>query len=239
MDGGYDAMNCCDIPRQCGKRKPDNIYLEVKLQPPGTPGIPIRSYLQCPPIDVSGLGLNPLGVQLILNKKTGIYHMFDVIGAGEYTVADAIEEILSYGVSRKLSPELEYEKLTSKSRLYLCHSQAIIANATDLQEPVCVCPKCRKVHTPADGSTLSHVYETFARPEGNMDDSGRFKRRIACGVSYTARVRQPVPDPIFKTGCFMAELPISGFALVEGRTDLQHLIDKVSKSEIGWGVTPG
>jgi hypothetical protein len=94
-------------------------------------GVPIEDFLIDPPTLVDGWGVPNLGVKLI--ERDGVTHILDHIGTAHYeTPAHFLEEVRRQGLSRRLSPNLPFEKLTKASRLLAIHDKAAIGNARDL-----------------------------------------------------------------------------------------------------------
>jgi len=120
--------------RGCGRRISGAIYAVV-----GTSenGLPVEAFLVDPPIVINKpeLGLAEIGVKLIKDQRSGTWHVFDIIGRQHYpNVADFVEEVRRFGVSRRLPKTLDFSKLTSASRLVLLHERAHIENHGDYYE---------------------------------------------------------------------------------------------------------
>ena len=116
--------------RGCGTRKAGGVYLETSLSPVGRP---LDDFLLCPPIPVAAeeLRIEPRGVSLIERPGSdGVFDVYDWVGSTHYpNVADVIAEARRHGISRRISKRTSFAKLTSRSRLVLLHSRAIIENA--------------------------------------------------------------------------------------------------------------
>lgn len=114
------------LVRSCGTREAGGVYSEI---PTGEDGKPIEYFLIDPPIpiDIEALGITPLGVQLV--EVDGVYHIYDWVGENHYPyVADFAEEARHYGISRRLSKQLDFSKLTPESRHILIHAKALVEN---------------------------------------------------------------------------------------------------------------
>lgn len=109
-----------------------------------------------------------------------VTHVFDIVG-GEYypNVADFLEEARRMGVSRRLELDnnLQYARLTKRSRLMLLHRRAVINNPLDLFKGLeytealrlfrAGCPKGLIEHAPAESNTpYPAVLVKTSRPPG-------------------------------------------------------------------------
>jgi len=121
-------MDMEGIERGCGVREPGGIYAEVPLSPFGSP---IWKFLCDPPLSLGDLSLPPRGVQIMERPgKPGLFDVWDWVGEGSYpNVADMVEEIKRFGVSRRLGKSLDFSLLGPGSLLILVHPRAILRNA--------------------------------------------------------------------------------------------------------------
>lgn len=143
------------MKRGCGKRKAGGIYACCPL---GPGGMPVEYFLYCPPkvlnFDVPAVGQLPV-------KIDRVTHLIDWIGAEYYpNVADFIEEVRRFGLSRRISVKAEFSALTSESRLLTAHARAWIHdldsyNSTD--QRYWYCPK-NPIEPPHKGMCLGAVY---------------------------------------------------------------------------------
>ena len=127
--------------RGCGSRVKGGIYAETMLGPGGTP---IEAFLVEPPRPVpDDLGISPIGVKLV--EIDGAFHVFDWVGSEHYPhVADFVQELKAMGLSRRLPKTLDFSKLGPESRMFLIHSEAIVAGWEKVQKRDAddwVCPK--------------------------------------------------------------------------------------------------
>jgi len=166
---------CAPVPRGCGTRTSGSTYLTM-----GIPGIPaaapggtggtkrIEDYLIDPPQPVPNwMNLAPLGSRLFARQDAAgnyVTHVADWVGSQHYpNVADAVEEIRRFGLSRKIAKTLLGQKtimtwdakarrvvtiptppLTSASRIFLAHSRAYLDNGAEYVNGVpfaLACPK--------------------------------------------------------------------------------------------------
>jgi hypothetical protein len=115
--------------RGCGLREPGGAYLAIPLGPGGSP---IETFLIDPPIVVDGgqLGLSAVGVTLV--EREAVTHVLDIVGREHYpTVAGFLDEARRMGISRRISANTDFVRITAESRLLLLHAHAHIANAPE------------------------------------------------------------------------------------------------------------
>jgi hypothetical protein len=124
--------------RGCGYREPGGAYLAIPLGPDGRP---IEDFLIDPPniLDAASLGLSSVGIKLI--QRDGVSHVLDIVGREHYpTVAAFVDEARRMGVSRRVSSNTDFARITAASRLLLAHLHADIANAPEFpSEQRCPC----------------------------------------------------------------------------------------------------
>jgi hypothetical protein len=116
-------------PRGCGVRHPGAAYLAVPLGPGGAP---VETFLVDPPIAVEpdALGVSAVGTTMI--ERDGVTHVLDVVGREHYpTVAEFVEEARGLGISRRISKNANFSRLSGASRLLLLHPHALVANAPE------------------------------------------------------------------------------------------------------------
>lgn len=133
------------ISRGCGTaRIQGGLYAECGLS---ENGVPLESFMFDPAILVpESLDLNARGVQLL--ERDGVWHLVDHVGSQHYpNVADFVEEVRAFGLSRRLPTSLDFAKLSAGSRILLCHSRAHIANwreyRAETADATHDCPKTR------------------------------------------------------------------------------------------------
>jgi hypothetical protein len=119
------------VVRGCGPaRQAGGIYAECGLSPHGRP---LEEFLLDPPLRLDlevqrALGLRPIGVTLAPDPlREGVHHVFDWVGTAFYpNVADFLEEVRRYGLSRRLPRSLDFARLSPESRHVLVHANAWI-----------------------------------------------------------------------------------------------------------------
>lgn len=118
-------MGLGEKERGCGSgREKGGVYLEC-----GDAGVGegLESLIQDPvtSIDPDSLGISPVGVKLI--EMGGVTHVFDWVGEKHYpNAADFLEEAVRLGVSRRISRNADFSKLTPGSKLILIHPKGFI-----------------------------------------------------------------------------------------------------------------
>ena len=201
--------NAIAITRGCGTRKKGGIYFETGLQPGGSP---LEDFIIDPPIRVNDWNLSAVGVQLI--ERNGVTHIIDWVGSKFYpNVADFLEEVRGFGLSRRLSSSLAFNRLTPQSRILLVHSRAWVSNFRDFQ--TWHCPKSIAGHHP---SIIGHEPEDHKRmcagiwwediEQGIDQGDSRTVRREMPSFSYEARRRSDGVKPDYAPAIF-ASFPCS------------------------------
>ncbi|MEM9539989.1 MAG: hypothetical protein AAGA60_10880 [Cyanobacteria bacterium P01_E01_bin.42] len=132
--------NSVKLIRGCGTRKQGGIYLEFHLSMYGQP---LEYFLIDPPIPSRKFRPTTRGQKLI--GRDGVWHVIDRVGMTFYpNVLDFFYETKQWGLSRRVSPLLEYEKLSKDSRILIAHDRAFIENWQDY--PDFHCPKELEEH---------------------------------------------------------------------------------------------
>jgi hypothetical protein len=218
------------VARGCGTRKKGGIYFETGL---GRHGLPLEYFIVDPPILIDDWHLSPLGVQLI--KRNGITHILDWVGSEHYpNVADYLEEVRRFGVSRRLAKTLDFSQISEQTRILLVHARAWVDNFHDYK--TWECPKEYAYHSP---EVLSHEPEGSKRmcsgvwwedvEGGVMKDDDRTIQREMPSFTYYAKQR---PDEIkaqYRPAIF-ASFPCSRLVVVKG--DHEESLAKVSKAAV-------
>lgn len=139
------------VSRGCGSvRTPGGVYVECGLFASSDNTRILEHFLFDPPLAIPpGLDLvnKP---QLWTDSATGLTHLLIWVGAEHYPyVADYIEETRRFGASRKLSPTLDFSRLTpGKSRMMLAHPRCLNTAWEDMTLPFfcaqrsCRCRRC-------------------------------------------------------------------------------------------------
>lgn len=114
------------VRRGCGTRAKGGIYGEVGLSPNGKP---MESFIVDPPIVVNPeqIGLTAVGVQMV--EHDGLWHVMDWVGEKYYpNVADFLEEVRHFGLSRRFPKSMDFSKLQAGSRILLVHRKAFMCS---------------------------------------------------------------------------------------------------------------
>jgi hypothetical protein len=185
------------VARGCGSRVAGGVYAELPLGPFGQP---IEFFLSCPPreVDADALGLSSIGVKLI--ERNGIWHVWDIVGQEHYpNVADFVEELRRFGLSRRLPRTLEFDKLSADSRIVLLHRKAVIDNPadyyrTELRERLmrthgeeCFVPRPEhEVPTDPSETMCSRLWWQDVTGGELIEGAGRFVKRAQPSFTYYA-----------------------------------------------------
>ncbi len=145
------------VPRGCGDREQGGVYAESGLSPWGRP---LEEFLIDPPLPIpDGLDLVnkpqlwqrmlPAGEPALDKEGLPIYDLLIWVGQEHYPyVPDYLEEVLRYGASRRLNPNLDLSLLSRSSRMLLAHAHAL-NTAWQMQRPPQVCKKAVPGHDAA------------------------------------------------------------------------------------------
>jgi hypothetical protein len=223
------------VTRGCGRRQVGAVYAECKL---GAGGRPVEDFLVDPPakVDARALGLSSIGVKLV--QTNGVWNVLDIVGGDSYpNVADFVEEVRRFGLSRRLPRTLDFSKLTSESRMILLHRRSYIENHPEFRraieaEPCCACPKDRWDHSLQSSTVMCAglFWEdvdggTSADSEARVIAEIRQVYRTLPGFGYHGRSRPKDITPSYSLAIFMA-LPIHNLAVIsdpEGGSDEEAL----------------
>ena len=239
-------MTATKIIRGCGERTPGGIYSACGLSPFGTP---LTEFLIDPPIPAKSFVQKSLGVEII--EINSVHHIFDVIGLRHYrNPFDFISEVAALGMSRKLSPLLDFSLLTEQSRHFLAHPRAIIHNwreywdpeLDDQGKPSWECPKHKDEHSPdfyAEQVTGTELEQCLGVCRSDIDngmptDDYRGVRVEGPMYSFHGLRRPQRVKPDYEVGLFMA-LPIQRLEVIGGTEDSADRYQRV-KDEAGVDV---
>lgn len=217
----------CAIPaeRGCGRRKQGGVYAECGLSEGGRP---VEDYLFDPPILLPiDLDIAPLGVQLI--ERNGVTHIVDWIGTEYYpNVADFVEEVRQFGLSRRLPKNLDFGRITKQSRILLIHARAWINNVDEYgwweclterqdHEPETMVPGLAAL--PPAQRCCSGIWWYDLQPESDTTPASPLNPRIVNrhmpSFTYLAKLRPPGVKPLYMPA-FFAAFPMSRLVVVDG-----------------------
>jgi len=243
----FDTEYNKGVERGCGVREPGGIYAVTLLGPNGRP---LNEFLFDPPISLGDLAIAPRGVTILERPDgSGVFDVYDWVGENGYpNVADMVEEIRRFGMSRRLGKSLDFSLLTPASLHFLIHPRAIITNAEDFYDVLeiewrdygnahpftCMCD--RKAHASypyvdADYNTretcASLWYDDVTKGEVSYDpaDYPRTVTRKSGSTTYTARHAPHDFTPTYAPGIFV-RLPIHRLEVVagdDGEDDAAHI----------------
>lgn len=233
--------------RGCGRRVAGGVYAVCGTSPFG---MPVEHFL----IDYKALnpdlGVAAVGVSLIdLPKQPTM--VFDWVGSEHYpNVADFVEEVRRFGMSRRLPKNLDYTRIVEGSRQVLCHARAIILNAEDYQkermgveEGYLYCPKNIAEHRPLDyrGMCASLWWEDVdGDDEGQYHDQWpRHIKRNQPEFSYEAWARPANVKGRYQPGLF-ASFPIHKLQVIADPNSGTHeeALDRTRHSNVPVELVP-
>lgn len=210
------------VVRGCGTRVKGGIYWECSFSEDG--GAPLEDFLMDPPIRVpENINIPAIGMTPVV--QNGVTHLIDWIGAVHYpNVADFLEEVRYFGVSRRMPSNLPFDRLTKDSRLLLVHGKGWIDNFQeyDVEDSPFECPTGK--HAPGDlvemcvglwwhdllnGQELGPIYRS------HFDDSQRVVEVKLPSLSYVGRRRPDGVTPEYSPA-FIASFPCSRIVVVDG-----------------------
>jgi hypothetical protein len=220
------------VARGCGRREAGGLYLEAKLGPGGRP---VESFLMDPvkPLP-EGFKVHAIGVSFVEHPVTKVVNVVDWVGAEHYpNVADFVEEVRRFGLSRKISRNAPIERLTSDSKILLVHGRAFVANHAEY-EPLGWCRTHRhqpkEIMLPPNSHCCSVWWEDVTgglqvQPDPDFAVDPRMVNRGMPSFSYRALSRPTDVSPAYQPAVFAA-FPISQLTVVidpVGRTHEQTL----------------
>lgn len=233
--------------RGCGVREPGGIYFEAaKCTPAGRQqGLcrSVWSFLFDPPLPLGDVEIPDRGV-LIMERPdgSGVHDVWDRVGESGYpNVADMVEEIKYFGLSRRASKSLDFSLLSTESIIFLIHPRAILLNHDDLYDYLiseveetphhahefkCPCGRVAHQHLPRVGSTDDPIgYQrqmcaglwwecvTKAEPVYDLAAPRRSCTRQSGSLTYAARHLPHGFKPQYAPGIF-ARFPIGNLAVI-------------------------
>jgi hypothetical protein len=128
------TLGATQVVRGCGVRQQGGAYAETGLS---DRGLPLEAFYCDPPIrvDAEEIGLAAIGVKLLERADGSGVDVWDVIGSQHYpNVADFLEEVKRFGMSRRLPSTLDFSRLGPSSRHVVLHARGVVANWRDLVE---------------------------------------------------------------------------------------------------------
>jgi hypothetical protein len=211
------------VERGCGTREEGGVYLEVGFS---QEGVPMKYFWADPPVahEVD----KEIGQALVRREDT--FHVIDWIGASGYPYpTDILEEARSYGLSRRISHNFPFERLTEESRIILVHGRAVTsdpAQAWHAEEEIFDHTEASRIF-----STCLHMERTghddhLSAPAvpcnrfWYMDAEANGEANASPGTRSIASTEYPVVDAdtdLDMESGIIASFPISRFATIEAR----------------------
>ena len=232
------------MPRGCGTARIQGaVYLESGV---GNTGLPLEQFLYDPPQP-----FDPdrhIGVDIVPDGK-GTYHVIDWVGEAHYPMpTDFLEEGRQHGFSRKVSRNLEFDKLTANSLILFAHAKAIITNAAELAPYLpehrlrgrCAHFALTEDETHFNDPNTSCTRHWYALAEANStranaDGSLMPVREVAKGTTYPVEaLPADAPAPKYRPG-LIARVPISNISVVANQ-DGSHKATAARISQIVTGI---
>lgn len=224
------------MTRGCGKRQSGGVYIEVGTSGDGE-GYPVEHFLTDPPVEVpQTLDIGARGVQLI--ERGGVWHVLDWVGEDSYpNVADLIEEVRRFGLSRRAQKTLEFGKLTKDSRILLIHRKAVVENVADwgpqlshlpCPKAACGCAVCATAANRDHGCAKVWWLDLVG---GNGPAGGAVDRE--CGdTRYRGWATPAVVTPRYRAGFFLS-LPVGRIAVISGDESSEDTARKIANELAG------
>ncbi len=220
------------IPRGCGKRQQGAVYAETGL---AVGGIPIEFYFIDPPKPYEME--HKIGVELV--ELGGVTHVIDWIGEEHYLyVADFIEEVRKFGLSRRLPGSLDFSRLDPRSMIICVHARTIITNRFDwtqeeVPESLCglLCRTGTDYHIEQPNEMCSrHWYTAPPFIEGGHS-------RECPSFTYSVWPPTEEVEPEYRPGIF-AMFPLTRICVIESE-DGSHLDTVTSITDQGCSLVVG
>lgn len=222
------------VPRGCGEaRKRGAIYAELGLAPKGK-GKPVEDFLIDPPalitFDVPTQGIMPL-------ERDGVTYLVDYVGSEFYpNVADFIEEVRRFGLSRRLPETLDFNQITGETRLLMVHKKAWINGPFAfpmMEDLTCPCDHPND-HWAQDGMCARLWWRDVVggEPIRNYGDYPGADLTVEREMPSFAYVARRAPDNAIHTYqmAIFASFPLSRLVVVRG--EHERALDKARQAHI-------
>ena len=242
------------MERGCGTREAGGVYMELGLD---EQGVPVEHFLLDPPrrLDQAtqqALGIRPIGVSTLADpQRPGVVHLVDWIGSSHYpNVADFVEEVRRFGLSRRLGRNFDFGQITPESRLLCVHANGWLENAAEYQQDRRLagaparCVKSVLGHGAADydGMCASLFWQDVFG--GEALEPGLLEAALAAGLNphmSTRRVTRRMPSfdyhafaapkgvQVRYTPAIFASFPLSRIVVIKDRDDSTRDADTLRK----------
>jgi hypothetical protein len=150
-------------------------------------------------------------------------------------VADFIEEVRRYGLSRKLNPKLDFSKLTLQSRIVLLHSRAVIENHKEYKSGH-ACPRGITSHNHNEEMCCKLYWEDVDGGEPDPSLIPGQERRVCRKMPSFEYRGYPIPagvEPAYHLGIF-ASFPIHALVVINDPEEKKHevVLDRAKASKL-------
>lgn len=225
--------------RGCGTRVKGGVYLVCGLGPNGQP---VEHFIVDAPIPVDDelrreLGISAVGVRLA-EHRNGPPHVFDWVGETHYpNVADFVEEVKRYGMSRRAPTTFDFNKLRPGSMQMLVHAKACIERPAEyqlsrmgVQEGYRWCPRRPPIEAHVtfaaqpDDQMCAGLWWEDVLGDGPGEYAEEWPRSVVRNMpsfSYQAWAKPVWAAPKYIPGIFMA-LPITGIHVINDPEGKRH-----------------
>lgn len=204
------------VTRGCGRRVVGGIYAETSNSPNGKP---VEHFLIDPPVPLE-MDVAPQGISWI--QRDGVWHGVDWIGENHYpNIADFIEEVRRFGLSRRIPINEDFGRLTADSRLLLVHARAIILNRKKYRQPKGAPYHCPKHITDHEKGNIKQMcagmwWEDIEGGEPDPETGAVIVKMPS--FTYAAKATLEGVEPEYEPA-FFASFPISRLAVVAAPDD--------------------
>jgi hypothetical protein len=254
-------MDMKGIERGCGVREPGGVYVESAACDKTLERLglircsPVEAFLFDPPLPVGAVELPARGVALIERQDgSGVFDVWDRVGAEGYpNVADMVEEIKRFGLSRRIPQGVDFSKLTPDSLVFLAHPRAILANVGELYELLAIeaeespdrhlffrCPCGKAGHTLdeliTDDVTCAGIWwQTLYKGEASYDPAQHLRHvvRESGSTRYSGAALPHEFKPQWAEGIF-ARFPIGRLVVIDDPDSGRHeaALERAEKSSL-------
>lgn len=230
-------LGAIPVQRGCGTRQRGGIYSECGLAEDGQP---LEAFIFDPPLPLTGMDLAPQGVAWM--EHEGTWHVLDWVGSNHYpNVADFLEEVRRFGMSRRLPRNAPLERLGPGSKHFLVHARAFIRRP-DLYRPTMPeglypCPHYPEaVEGHPEGGEVMCAGLWWEDVDGTepLNEKARLGTRLMPSFSYLASPRPDGVLPMYEPG-IVAAFPITRLAVVrdpDNADDTVAALDSASRCHL-------
>jgi hypothetical protein len=209
------------VARGCGSRVAGGLYIETVLSQRGRP---IEHFLVDPvkPLHPSYRKAK-IGTSIVQSVESGQTYVSDWVSGREYpNVADFVEEVRRFGLSRRIARNAPLTRLTEHSKILLIHGRGYVANNAAYQPLERPCPtNLDHAPTSPEKHCVSLWWDdvTDGVPVSPGEDYAldpRMVERTMPSFSYRARRR---PDGVSPSYCpaIFGSFPISRLVVIRAK----------------------